>query len=1101
MTDSALAGGSAPHGRPDARGIARLIGGNMPTEEQVAVVESPARPLLVVAGAGSGKTETMSMRVLWLVAHEGIDPGAILGLTFTRKAAGELGARLRDRLGRLGAAMPALADLEDPVSLTYNSFAERLVAEHGLRIGIDPDVRLLGQAGCVQMMTEVVQEWRDDLSAVGDRTPTSVIARALSLAGHVAEQDLSVEEARLGLDCFGEELRALAPAKVGGHLKKAVAATEERLALLDLVAEFSRRKRDAGVLDFGDQLLLATRIVREAPDVVDQLRLDHAAVLLDEFQDTSVIQMELLSRLFHDHPVTAVGDPNQAIYGWRGASAASLETFLQRFQDGPAEPSQTLTLSTSWRNDASILACANVVARPLRDHAVNAASPVLTPREGAGPGRVEVAYVVDRDAQARRVADFIEAHRVPRGSRMSTSAVVCRRRRDFQLIDDALRARDIPTQVIGLGGLLDQPAVADVRAALELSVDVTNSPWLLRLLAGLDLGAADLALLGQWARHLARRSTHSQHPDSLLLDAVDTPPEHGWRPAPGGPAFSAAAAARVRVLGQRLRAVRRGSGRGVVEQVERSISILGVAEDVLADPLLNTGREALDAFVDVAAQYQSGAQGAGMRGFLAWLAVAEDEENGLSAPAAEPDPDAVQILTIHGAKGLEWDSVAVVALDDGVFPAHRQRTFREWREAPAPDWGWLMKGDELPYPLRGDASALPPFVPDTEGGRTPQAAFNTWANGPYREEMGRHLEREERRLAYVAMTRARTHLLLAGTWVDLTTTPRPPSRYLMEPLMAGLTDSDPATALAQRPSPEDVQALQAGRGPTSFPPRPGRTRELVSASARRFLDRAGQLESAQSGAFQVLAALGDDPLVRDVQALLEERALRAERSSRVVVPSRLAATGISRLLGSPRDFAETLRRPVPAEPSTSAALGTVFHAWAERQLRLTSGELWDEPTPGEDVLSPSDRKSLQAMRRNFRSLDVQDQVPIAVEEPFAIQVGGVSIQGRIDAVFRDARGRDTVIDWKSGHAPSESTDPQRLHYFATQLRLYRTAWAQRTGVPESQVRARVAFLATPRVYDVEDLDRLLGASDLSVVDQVRDTLAQDGGGRVSGSAG
>ena len=134
--------------------------GLSPTPEQERIIESPLRPLLVVAGAGSGKTETMTMRVLWTVAnHEEITPSSVLGLTFTKKAAGELGERLRRRLRTL-AHMPEWEESErerlegEPVALTYNSFAQRIVQEHGLTIGLDPDFRMLGQAGGVQMMTE-----------------------------------------------------------------------------------------------------------------------------------------------------------------------------------------------------------------------------------------------------------------------------------------------------------------------------------------------------------------------------------------------------------------------------------------------------------------------------------------------------------------------------------------------------------------------------------------------------------------------------------------------------------------------------------------------------------------------------------------------------------------------------------------------------------------------------------------------------------------------------------------------------------------------------------------------------------------------------------
>ena len=146
-----------------------------PTPEQVCVVEAPRRPLLVVAGAGSGKTETMSMRVLWLLAnYPDLTPSSILGLTFTRKAAGELGERLRERIRLLSREMPQLRERldEDPVALTYNSFAERIVSEHGMRIGIDPDFSMLSEAGAIDLMTQILESWPTDLD--DELTPAGV---------------------------------------------------------------------------------------------------------------------------------------------------------------------------------------------------------------------------------------------------------------------------------------------------------------------------------------------------------------------------------------------------------------------------------------------------------------------------------------------------------------------------------------------------------------------------------------------------------------------------------------------------------------------------------------------------------------------------------------------------------------------------------------------------------------------------------------------------------------------------------------------------------------------------------------------------------------
>ena len=1119
-----------------ALGIQALVDpGKTPTDEQVRVIEAPRRPLLVVAGAGSGKTETMSMRVLWLVAnHEDIAPSSVLGLTFTRKAAGELGDRLRQRLALLAGRVPSLRERldEDPVSLTYNSFAERIVAEHGMRIGIDPDFTMLTEAGAVDLMTQIVEGWPTDLDE--DLSPSAAVGHCLHLAGEVGEHGYTVEEARDALEGFGRDLEQIGA--TNDTARKTLRANARRLAYLGPVEEFQRRKREGGLLDFSDQLVLATRIVRGAPAVRAQVRDEFQAVLLDEFQDTSVIQMELLSLLFHDHAVTAVGDPNQAIYGWRGASASSLERFLDRFQDGPAQPGQTLTLSTAWRNDRNILRAANRVAAPLREHSRAAKSPVLRARPGAGEGRVDVAYTQDYRSALGAVVDFVSAHR-SRGTREGkrpTTAVLCRRRSDFPYVDMALREAGVPTQIVGLGGLLDQPSVQDARAALVLADDVEASPWLARLLAGIDLGAADLVALGDWARHLAREEGRDPH-RAVLLDAVDNPPEPGWSAsggARGRPAISGEAVRRVRTLGSRLRAVRAGAGRSVVEQVERAVSIMGILDDVVSDPLAAGGRAALDAFVDVAASYEAEVPGASLSSFLAYLDMADERENGLEAPVSEPDPQAVQIMTVHASKGLEWDGVVVFAMDDGVFPSHSKRRTVDWRDGPPTDSGWVRDASALPYPLRGDCMDLPDFDLDVEGEAKPSAAFKKWLEGDYEARLGEHAEREERRLAYVAMTRARSAQLLVGSWMYRTgASPRHPSRYLMEAhaeLFAGAGAGVGAVSgeggplvvpgvgsalVVPRPDEEELGRLALTEAEAAFPEEPGPSRAAVARAAAQVRREIASMH-ADADVFDLLAQMEGEPGVADTVALLEEHRVSLEAPVVEIWQDRVPATSVSELLDDPQAFAARVRRPMPAEPSESSALGTVFHAWAERQLHLASPEpAGGDPTaPGdgpvgsllpadeagadggvdaslgggpqvveEAALDERSRAKLEVLRANFTEFVATELAgcsPVGIEEPFSVEVGGVSVQGRIDAVFERTGGggpRFVVIDWKSGRAVDRRTEPAKLRYFITQLRLYRRAWSQRAGVPESAVEARVAFLAGPASFTVEQLEARCGA--------------------------
>ena len=1123
-----------------------------PTPEQVRVVEAPRRPLLVVAGAGSGKTETMSMRVLWLLAnHPDLTPASILGLTFTRKAAGELGDRLRERIRLLSRELPQLSERldEDPVTLTYNSFAERIVSEHGMRIGIDPDFSMLSEAGALDLMTQIVEAWPTDLD--DDLSPAGVVGRILHLAGEIAEHGYTVESARQALEGFGRELEIVGDSNEAA--RDLHQANQRRIAFLGPIEAYQKRKREMGLLDFSDQLVLATRIVREVPSVRAALREEFRAVLLDEFQDTSVIQMELLSTLFGDHAVTAVGDPNQAIYGWRGASASSLETFLERFQTGAPEEGQTLTLSTAWRNDVSILEAANRVAEPLREVAsyqagkeqLNAQSPVLVPRPGAGRGVVEIAYPAAYEDALAATVDFVRrvrAQPVTDGKRR-TVAVLSRRRKDFPLIDAALREAGIPTEIVGLGGLLDQPAVQDVRAALELGYDVAASPWLARLLAGSDLGAADLMALGDWARALARREGASSH-QAVLLDAVDDPPAPGWADK-GRPAISEEAVRRVRLLGERLRQVREGVGRSITEQVERAILIMGTLDDVIADPLSMGGRAALDEFIAVAAAYEKETPGASLGSFLAYLRLADEREDGLDAPLGEPDPKAVQILTVHGSKGLEWDGVVVFGLCDGVFPSHSKKTSVEWTDDVPPANAWLTDSGALPHPLRGDCGDLPPFVPDVEGSRTASAAYVKWSTKVYKPSVGVYAEREERRLAYVAMTRARSAQLLVGAWTsDFNMKVSHPSRYLMEAsdqlfghtpqpaegtagavedrgvwgsgawrdLGVEPTVGEGACLIAPIPGEEEREALSARAPSGTFPPAPGPSRQRVAAAAMSV--RAQLREFAQDrDVFEALAELGDDPAVSDTIALIEEDRLGREAPVVDLWAERVPATSVSAMLQDAPGFARDMRRPMPAKPSSFSALGTVFHAWAERELHVAGADPASEAVdpsavvPGEDgalaggddgadeaLLTLKEHELLEKLRENFRAFvagELADYRAVAIEEAFSVEVGGVSVQGRIDAVFERVSGqgpRFLVVDWKSGQPVTRTTKPEKLAYFATQLRLYRRAWAARMDVDPSEVGAMVAFLAGPSHYTLESLEAMLGSGTASLDEALRDVL-------------
>ncbi len=346
--------------------VAAALGQPPPTTAQQRVIEAPPTPALVVAGAGSGKTETMSGRVVWLVANGHVRRDEILGLTFTRKAAGELAERIAARLAvideygqrgllphvpeiiaagmlrRVDDASPGaqralvrsqvLGELAehfdtgwDPTSprtaedlmirprvSTYNAFADSIVREHAARIGRDPDVAMLSQAGSWMLAREVVL--RADLPELEgiEYAVGTVVDAVQRLAGDALDHRADLEQAeRIAL----EHAVAFAPYRSNADVAKVADNLLALPTLTALVRSYIAEKQRRGVLDFADQVSGAYDIVEASPDVRADLREQHRVVLLDEYQDTSVIQTQFLAEVFRDSAVMAVGDPHQSIYG------------------------------------------------------------------------------------------------------------------------------------------------------------------------------------------------------------------------------------------------------------------------------------------------------------------------------------------------------------------------------------------------------------------------------------------------------------------------------------------------------------------------------------------------------------------------------------------------------------------------------------------------------------------------------------------------------------------------------------------------------------------------------------------------------------------
>ncbi|WP_051191595.1 ATP-dependent DNA helicase [Microbacterium luticocti] len=1077
--------------------IAAALGQFPPTDEQAAVIASPLQPALVVAGAGSGKTETMAARVVWLVANSLVRRDEILGLTFTRKAAGELAERIQRRLARLAeferrgllahlpdlhasgaldvfgqmerrgagdrerhdaldrlaagvGAQPVPADtdalLHRPTVATYNSFADGIVREHAVRIGRDPEAVVLSESAAWLLMRRVVLGSDDERLEHLDRSTRTIIDAALRIARDRVDNVVDLDQ----LAAFPARLRTVltlpsenARTSVYKEVRDAVACVDALEVLADLARDYDAHKRRLGVLDFSDQVAGARRIVREHPAVAAEIRDRYRVVLLDEYQDTSVVQTELLATLFADGAVMAVGDPHQAIYGWRGASAGNLGGFAAAFSRD--RPCGTFALMTSWRNSSRVLDAASAVLAPL---ATSAAVPVgrLRPRPSAADGEVCIAVEDDLDAEADRVAEWFARVRAERAQagRTTTGAVLFRSKKHMVRFGDALAARGIPHRILGLGGLLSTPEVVDVVSALRVISDPRAGSALIRLLAGprWRIGLPDLRALADLARRLSRHDaalqrlepeiaerirTSAGDESGSIVDALDAlirfDDDHGWLAG-----FTPVGRERLREAATVFAGLRRSAGLPIAELVRLIELELRLDVELAANETRGPARIAsaqLRAFVDEVHTFLAADESGSLPSLLAWLDHAEQLDE--FAPRTEPpEDDVVQLLTIHGSKGLEWDAVAVVRMVEDELPTAAKDTK-----------GWLGFG-VLPYRFRGDAAWLPEFA---------------WQQAQTQQQLKRALDdfvhahrerqvREDRRLAYVAVTRARDHLLLtASPWAG-TTRPRAHSRFLHEiadALHIELAQADPG----ENPYLGERRLLHWPMDP------------LGARRAR--VEQAADIVRAALAAKRVRP---DD----DLALLLAERELRAAPALGGA-PVRIPASRYKDFVADYEGTVAALARPLPERPYRQTRLGTLFHAWVERRSGLvgTAGSLDDALWESDDetgVPSPGDEQALRAWKDAFERSEWADLRPIAVETEIDFRFHGLDDRDhlaicKLDAVYR--RGdRIEIVDWKTGAPPrDEASRKARM----LQLELYRQAYHRKHGVPLEQIDVTLYYVA------------------------------------------
>ncbi|MFI9509488.1 ATP-dependent helicase [Nocardia sp. NPDC052566] len=674
--------------------------------------------------------------------------------------------------------------------------------------------------------------------------------------------------------------------------------------------------------------------------------------------------------------VTAVGDPMQSIYGWRGASAANLPRFATDFPSAPGVPAPTLPLLTSWRNPPEALALANLVAEPLRRSAIDAGGvtvDALRAKPDAEEGVVALALTdtvaSERDWLAERIAADWAARREA-GEPPPTSAVLVRRNADAAPLAEALRARGLPVEIVGLGGLLGTPEVADIVATLRLIAEPGSGSAAMRVLTGARwrIGVADIAALARRARDLSiSRLTAGDTPEitdgstlaAALREVAPEPAEQaGLADAiadPGAPdRYSETGFARIRSLGHELAALRERSGQPLTELVADVERTIGVGVETQARRAMagtGAGREHLDAFAEVVAGYAADS-GASLGGLLAFLAAAESVENGLEPGEVEVARDRVQVLTVHAAKGLEWEIVAVPHVVRGVFPSGTA------------SGTWLGALAELPTTLRGDRRQedAAEGVPVLDLSDLYDRADLDRAIKAHKDALERRRIDEERRLFYVALTRTeRTLLVSAHHWAETGTSPKGPSDFLLELKHASESADGPAHGVLtisrwdDAPDPDAVNPFTDNPATAEWPRDPlGPRRDpieqgaaLVRAALAELRSRPPESTGSTATAAPTAPTTSTAPTATAESTDPTGVAGPTASTGETVAVGRVASTEATRVAGQP------IRPGVAVTDSRDPGLGM-------STSQLPGGRVGRPQAPGERVPDPDDSAAWDA---------------------------------------------------------------------------------------------------------------------------------------------
>ena len=1007
---------------------------------QRAAVTHPGGPLVIVAGAGTGKTRTLTRRFVWLV-EQGTAPDEILALTFSSAAAAEMRERLE-----------ALIEVpyEELHVGTFHSFCSRLLADEALEVGLDPFFTPVTPADRLALLLDRQGDLRLRHHEIrGNPAPL--------LAGFVSRIDRLKDE-MIGAERFRQHAERLVD-RCAGEDDAARAHAARELEFAGVYADHDRLLTRQGALDFGELIARAYSLLCEHPHVRRRTAQRFRHLLVDEYQDTNFAQGMLLGLLATEHgDITVVGDDDQAIYRFRGASGKNLDSFRGQLPDA-----RTVRLERNYRSGQRILDAARAVVAPTER---------LEKRlRGRPGGEVRFWRCQSERAQAQAVAAEAERLVVGDGVPPDRLAVLVRSvRHEGATVGAALEERGLPFRLSGSAAYFQRAEVRDVLAWLRVLADPGDSGAVVRALSRppIELRSVDVARLTQLAR---RRKLDMPSAVAAGLEGPQLSPEGRER----AQAF--------------LRLYRSASGafedRRPDAFVMRLIERIGLRRQQVFARRADTAERLrnIAKLPELAAAYMRREPGATPREFTRYLdAVAESglREEEAPDPAAEP---AVRVMTMHAAKGLEFDHVLVLGLSAGRMPGP-----------------WRKRADGVPDEL------------------VPEAVRSGDDRKSHEDEM--------RRLLHVAMTRARRSLVLsfaergdgtarASPFVEEARSALGAEEEVIEEELFGPAEGLHSTFRLMRDELLDTVAEVGGRLAelrldTYLDVAGGVARylELLKVAALISRAREGQEVAEALPEINQVLAQGATPETRELlrTSALDDwlcdaardaarRPVAADEASEPsldpFIPRRgaglmLSASDIDtyRLCPLKYKFARVFR--IPQEPTIHQRFGIAIHQVLER-WHQSGGELLElfEVAWRRNGFGDSDdeeqfrERAVAALRRYARAEQESAAEPVWFERSFAFRLGPHLLRGRVDRVDRHPDGTYELIDYKTGKAKTAADLREDV-----QLSLYQIG-ARESWRLETSAQSYLYVLTGEKVpveHSEEELDR------------VRSTVAEIAGG-------